>query len=235
MEKNDIRDFYDRFTVRQSQVGLNERHYRIRDLVIENASRPDLRILEMGCGIGTVTGLLASAFPKSSILALDMSPVSIEQAKTTLERIPNIEFFTADVVETPISGQFDLIVLPDILEHIPMDLHLKLFKRFPQLLIDGGRVIIHSPDPYYSDWVRKKRPELMQVVDLSLHLPQLISTIHDAGMTMLSLQRKSIWSDLPDYMSLVLVRAPMGHAYKDAPPRVTSWSRRVKNALRNMR
>ncbi|MBP6311345.1 MAG: class I SAM-dependent methyltransferase [Flavobacteriales bacterium] len=235
MEKNNIADFYDEYVDRQVRAGLNERHYSIRDLVAKNASEPDVRILEMGCGIGTVTGLLAAAFPQGSVLAMDMSPASIEHATATFAKVPNVRFITGDVVETPISGQFALIVLPDILEHIPLDLHLKLFKRFSQLLKEGGRVIIHSPDPYYSDWVRTNRPELMQVVDLALHFPQLISTVHDAGLTVLSLERYSIWSDKPDYFSLVLVRAPMTHAYKEVPRPRPTWFDRLSGAFKRLR
>lgn len=235
MEKNNIAAYYDEYVDRQVRAGVNERHYNIRDLVVKNASQQDIRILEMGCGIGTVTGLLANAYPQGSILAMDMSPASIEHAKATFATIPNIIFTTGDVVETPINGQFDLIVLPDILEHIPVDLHLKLFNRFNRLLKNGGRVIIHSPDPYYSDWVRNNRPELMQVVDLALHFPQLISTVHDAGLTLLSLERYSIWSDLPDYMSLVLVPAPVDHSYSEVPRPRPSWTDRLVGALKRNR
>ena len=235
MEKNNIADYYDQYVDRQVRAGVNERHFSIRDLVVKNAPQQDIRILEMGCGIGTVTGLLATAYPHGSILAMDMSPASIEHAIATFAKVPNVRFVTGDVVETPISGQFGLIVLPDILEHIPLDLHLKLFKRFTNLLKEGGRVIIHSPDPFYSDWVRTNRPELMQVVDLALHFPQLITTVHDAGLTVLSLERYSIWSDMPDYFSLVLVPAPVAHAYKEVPRPEPTWFDRQSSAFKRQR
>src|SRR5688572_17092255 len=49
---------------------------------ILRASRiPMKRILEVGCGFGRITKVLADAFPKASILAVDLSQEQLENAR----------------------------------------------------------------------------------------------------------------------------------------------------------
>ncbi|MBK7297778.1 MAG: hypothetical protein IPI91_14630 [Flavobacteriales bacterium] len=164
-----------------------------------------------------------------------MSPASIEHAIATLRQGAQCPVRHGEYGRNTDQWSIRPGRSSDILEHIPLDLHLKLFKRFTNLLKEGGRVIIHSPDPFYSDWVRTNRPELMQVVDLALHFPQLITTVHDAGLTVLSLERYSIWSDMPDYFSLVLVPAPVAHAYKEVPRPEPTWFDRLSSAFKRQR
>lgn len=217
METDNIADFYDRYSIRQQAAGVNERHHVIRDIALAHGLCDGMRVLEMGCGIGTLTGLLASRLPNGTLLAVDLSPASIDRARLLLPGANNIEWRVADVVTAPLEGPFDLIVLPDVLEHIPTQQHAALFARLKLLLAVEGKVLIHSPDPFYSDWIRANRPDLLQVVDIALHLPGLVATIDAAGLVPIAFQRHSIWTEKPDYMAFVLVHAPTGHPYSKRP------------------
>lgn len=68
------------------------------------------RILELGCGTGYLTGLLASRFPASEILALDFAGRMVEVARDRLKGMP-VKLDVADA-ETAVFApeSFDLIV-----------------------------------------------------------------------------------------------------------------------------
>ncbi|MEW6064874.1 MAG: malonyl-ACP O-methyltransferase BioC [Bacillota bacterium] len=67
-------------------------------------------ILEIGCGTGFLTELLAREFPRANILALDISPRMIKVAKKKLSSYSNITYLVEDGENLRINGSFDLIV-----------------------------------------------------------------------------------------------------------------------------
>ena len=56
METTIIKDFYDSFAKEQVKTGINERHHLILELALTNGLKDGMRVLELGCGIGTLTG-----------------------------------------------------------------------------------------------------------------------------------------------------------------------------------
>ena len=227
----DIKDFYDGFAVQQARTGVNERHQLIHRLARAHGLADGLRVLEMGCGIGTLTSLIVKDLPNGSLLAVDLSPVSIDRARAMLGHQRQLELRVADVVTDPLPGPFDLIILPDILEHIPLQLHPALFRRLRNDLAPDGRILIHSPDPWYSEYIRATRPELMQVVDLALHLPELVGNIFGAGLIVHHYQRHGIWTNAPDYMALVLAHPPAPGRYDPLPAAGGARSPRILGRL----
>ena len=54
-------------------------------------------ILEIGCGIGTFTHFIASKISTGKILAVDISPKSIDIARETYKNKSNMEFLVSDM------------------------------------------------------------------------------------------------------------------------------------------
>jgi trans-aconitate 2-methyltransferase len=231
MSERTVAGYYDDYVGRQRAAGVNERHHLILALALEQGLRDARHVLEIGCGIGTLTGLLSQAVPNARILAVDLSPASIAAAREQFKDRHNITWKVADVVSDHLDGTYGMIILPDVLEHIPEEHHAALFQRLRALLAPEGRVLIHAPDPYYSDWVRTHHPEQQQVIDLALHLPALVQRVHAGGLTLAHFQRHCIWTDMPDYMALTLVHAPAGHDFRQVPPRPPGTWSRVKHRL----
>ncbi len=207
MSDSKIINFYDDYSTQQVELGINERQHAILNGIkkIALSQQSSLNILEIGCGIGTMTELLATNFQKSKIIALDISPVSIEIAKVKYKENKNISFYVADVCEFDFKNQiFDIIVLPDVIEHIPIEDHSILFKKLEQILNLNGFIYINIPNPYYLEWVHENRPELLQVIDQPLFLDKLVPDIYNNKLHIHTLETYSIWVKDSDYLKIIL-------------------------------
>lgn len=80
----------------------------------------ELDALEIGCGTGSFTRLLAQRFRR--VLALDLSPRMIEIAKEQSRQFHNIDFQVADVMTKELSSeQFGCIASIATLHHLPFE------------------------------------------------------------------------------------------------------------------
>jgi trans-aconitate 2-methyltransferase len=73
------------------------------------------RILDLGCGPGHSTALLASLYPSAEVVAVDLSESFASQARA---RVPVARVIVADVTETLPDG-FDLVYSRFLLSHLP--------------------------------------------------------------------------------------------------------------------
>lgn len=96
---------YDSVTPVQAAMG---RRLLERSVAHFGAS-PGLRILELGCGTGRLTALLAGSFPGAELLAVDIAPEMVARAR---ERVPGARFLAVDA-ESLLAGldpAFDLVI-----------------------------------------------------------------------------------------------------------------------------
>ena len=102
-------------------------------------------ILELGCGTGKNTPLLASIGDR--VHALDFSAGMIEKARAKVSS-PNVTFEIADITRRwpPKDQSFDLIVCNLVLEHIE-DLNF-IFAEASRVLSGGGRFFICELHPF---------------------------------------------------------------------------------------
>ncbi|HSJ69149.1 MAG TPA: class I SAM-dependent methyltransferase, partial [Anditalea sp.] len=126
VEKDKIVTYYDQFVTEQEKRGVNTRHLHIIDKLVKAGLKSHHHVLEVGCGIGTVSQLIAKKTKKGSVLAVDISPESIGKAKLLWGNHNNLSFKVSDMRDFNGEGQkFDFIVFPDVLEHIPVDQHFE--------------------------------------------------------------------------------------------------------------
>lgn len=87
-------------------------HYRIR---------PDMHILELGCGTGKVWRGREHILPKGvSILLTDLSPLMIEMTRKELGEHPAFSFGLADIQHIPFENEiFDMVIANHMLYHVP--------------------------------------------------------------------------------------------------------------------
>lgn len=198
------REFYDNYVLRQVKASINERHKSILKLLKSSGLNKSSCVLEVGCGIGTQSELILNLVKKGWLTAIDFSPKSIEIAEKRLECYKNKTLHVSDINEWETDHKFDVIVLPDVLEHIPIILHSELFQKLESFLKTEGFILIHIPDPLYLDWVREKHPDELQVIDQSLDLEHINSIIKNAGLYITFLESYCIWTRPIEYQAIII-------------------------------
>ena len=80
-------------------------------LIAHAAPRPDDRVLDIGCGCGVTTLLLAAAVPRGHVTGLDVSAPMLAVAEARGDRPPNVAWLLADAATHGFGrGAFDLLV-----------------------------------------------------------------------------------------------------------------------------
>lgn len=199
-----VSDWYDGFTAHQSKLGINIRHRTILKNAKAAGLRDGMRVLEIGCGIGTVTSLLAKAVPNGRVLAVDISPKSISIAKANLQRCRNVEFRVSDMSDFRSPDRFDFVVLPDVIEHIPVDQHPQLFATIAKHLDPEARVLINVPNAQLLEHLHTYDPGVLQVIDQPIHFDRLMDAIYRAGLVLVSLTSYGLQFAHAEYHSIVL-------------------------------
>ncbi|HEX9017101.1 MAG TPA: methyltransferase domain-containing protein [Chloroflexota bacterium] len=105
------------------------------------------RILDLGCGHGLFSALMALASPERSILGVDPSAAKLHVATTLAKKLPNASFFQGTVEDVQDSG-FDAVTIMDVLYLLPVPEKLKILRRCHELLRPGGRLVLKTNDTH---------------------------------------------------------------------------------------
>jgi 2-polyprenyl-3-methyl-5-hydroxy-6-metoxy-1,4-benzoquinol methylase len=90
----------------------HERERLDRTLEVIEGIEPRRSCLEVGCSEGFITERIAPLFER--VVAMDIS----EQALSVCPALPNVEYRRGDIEKCEIPGDFDVVLLSDVLEHL---------------------------------------------------------------------------------------------------------------------
>ena len=99
------------------------------------------KILDLGCGVGTMLKLLSKQFPDSIFYAQDESPKSMDYIK---KNHPNVNCLS----DLNTEEKFDLIFLSNVIHHVKSSERDDLFKKIHSLLNPEGKLFIFEHNPY---------------------------------------------------------------------------------------
>lgn len=99
------------------------------------------KILDLGCGVGTMLKLLSKQFPDSIFYAQDESPKSMDYIK---KNHPNVNCLS----DLNTEEKFDLIFLSNVIHHVKSSERDDLFKKIHNLLNPEGKLFIFEHNPY---------------------------------------------------------------------------------------
>jgi 2-polyprenyl-3-methyl-5-hydroxy-6-metoxy-1,4-benzoquinol methylase len=108
------------------------------------------RILEVGCGEGAVTERLRSAYPEAEITAIDISDRIGRLFTGPRDGIRFVRCSAQDIAAAE-PGHYDLIVVCDVLHHVPTTERRVLLGAVGKALSPGGVLII-------KEWERRSTP-----------------------------------------------------------------------------
>jgi len=111
--------------------------------VFERIPRTARRILDVGCGVGTLARAIRAEWP-ASVVGITHSPEEAEQARDILEQavVADLNGYDPSVL-----GRFDCIICSHVLEHL-LDPGA-LLTRLQPCLNPGGRLIVALPNILY--------------------------------------------------------------------------------------
>ena len=148
--KREIKSIYGGYTIYHQSGGAEQSVFVdgrpvARSLVIGNflATKFKLpragRALDIGCGNGAFLRACSELLPKWTLCGSEFD----DKYKSMVEKIPHVEGMYAGGLED-IPGEFDLISLIHVFEHIPSPLNL--LEAIWQKLKPGGHLVIEVPD-----------------------------------------------------------------------------------------
>ena len=119
----------------------DERTRPARDLLAQVRSDGVRKIVDVGCGPGNSTELLAARYPEAEIIGLDNSPAMLEEAR---RRLPHVRFESADADVWVPDGDVGLVFANAIYQWVPR--HLEHLPRVLAALPAGATLAVQMPD-----------------------------------------------------------------------------------------
>jgi trans-aconitate 2-methyltransferase len=129
------------WSARQYVAFEAERTRPVRDLL---SAVPDMdvrRAMDLGCGPGNSTEVLAARFPNAAIRGIDSSQDMIAAART---RLPQLHFAVADLESWQDEDAYQVILANAVLQWLPD--HAALFPALTAKLSMGGALAVQMPD-----------------------------------------------------------------------------------------
>jgi trans-aconitate 2-methyltransferase len=119
----------------------DERTRPVRDLLSALPQIQARKVIDLGCGPGNSTELLAARFPSAVVSGIDSSADMIAAAA---RRLPLVQFAIGDIETWDDPGPFDVILANAVLHWVPD--HSTLLPALIAKLAQGGCLAIQMPD-----------------------------------------------------------------------------------------
>lgn len=180
--------FYDRVL----RATLKEEKFKA--LLVEQARvLPGHRVLDVGCGTGTLTILLKKAAPQATVVGLDGDPevLALAREKAAREGV-EIEFQEALAWDAPFeSASFDRVVSSLVFHHLTNENKRRTLRRIREWLRPGGEL-------HVADWGRAQ-DLLMRLVFLPVQILDGFETTSDSVRGLLPiLMRETGFEDVDE-------------------------------------
>ena len=89
-----------------------------------------IRVVDLGCGTGTITRDIKQRYPKAAVTCVDFAENMIKIAKDKLKALDDISYEVCDCMDFDYSAGYDAVVSSLTLHHIrESDVKKKLFKK----------------------------------------------------------------------------------------------------------
>jgi 2-polyprenyl-3-methyl-5-hydroxy-6-metoxy-1,4-benzoquinol methylase len=128
----------------------------------------DVDVLDVGCGHGLFSLLLALANPARRVVGVDPSPAKIGVAQRVGRPVPNVEFRLGSVEAA--RGPFGAIAINDVLYLLPPEAKLKVLRACRDVIAPGGTLLLKTNDthPAWKFGIARLQEQAMTGLGLTL-------------------------------------------------------------------
>lgn len=129
------------WSAKQYALFEQQRTRPVRDLVAAIPLASARVVVDLGCGPGNSTEVLAERFPDATVTGLDSSDDMLRDAR---QRLPELAFELADIGSWNPAQTYDVILANASLQWVPD--HGTLYPRLVSLLNPAGVLAVQTPD-----------------------------------------------------------------------------------------
>lgn len=176
--------------------------------------KPSMKILDIGCGPGSITLDLAALVPQGTIIGIDCSETAISSAKELVHKrqVDNATFEVANVLDLPYEDEtFDIVCAHQVLIHLPASSKIGAvegLKEMRRVCKTGGLVCVRECD-WRSAVVHPSVPGILDSMKLIEDLTALRGTSPYGGMARFWAQKAGFGSaDIDTSASVVYYSSP---------------------------
>jgi ubiquinone/menaquinone biosynthesis C-methylase UbiE len=192
---NKRQEYYERTAgSREKWKRRNRFYHRYLEKSFSFIIPPNSRVLEVGCGPGD---LLAAVRPSYGV-GIDFSPTILETAR---KKYPGLEFLLADVEDFTFDGNFDFIILSDLVGTL-LDVQ-KVLNNIKKFCHPGTRIIISNYNFLWEPFLvfgEKIHVKLAQPKQNWLSNGDLDNLLQLAGFQIITIQKKLLF---PKYIPII--------------------------------
>ena len=161
-----IRREFNRWAAQGRGRGMERSHWDItRQLITLMHIQPHDNVLDLGCGVGWATRVIAERASRGLVVGIDLSDLMIQQAISEYRNPPNVLFTVADAARIPCpDDSFASLLSVESIYYYP---NLEgAFEEVHRILKPGGRanflINYYRENPYGHGWAK--------YIDIPLHL-----------------------------------------------------------------
>lgn len=158
--------------------------------------KPHMRVLDIGCGPGTITADLAALAPEGSVTGLDADAGVLAQARATAEErgLRNVTFETGDLNALPYpDDSFCVVHAHQTLQHVGDPVHA--LREMRRVCKPGGFVAVRDADYGGMFWYPRV-PGLDEWLDLYRRVASANGGTPDAGRQLHAWARAAGFTDV---------------------------------------
>ncbi|MEI6217386.1 MAG: methyltransferase domain-containing protein [bacterium] len=172
--------------------------------------RPD-RIVEIGCGTGLLTQLVADRFPDASIEAIDIAKDMIESSRRRFAGNRRVTFQEADALTFNPRSPVPLVVSSSTLHWIsPPE---SLFRNIARMLTGDGRIVFSLMLQGTLIELHESRRRVARGKPVLAALPdrdQILKACNDAGLIVTDSREEAVQVDYPSATDLLYALHDLG-------------------------
>jgi SAM-dependent methyltransferase len=194
--------------------GADARQQSLRRLFLADAGfRPQSRVLEVGCGTGVLTRVLARRPEVAEVVGVDVAPTLLARARELAAGLANVEFAEGDARALPFEDEgFDAVVFDSTLTHVPRP--EEALAEAARVLRAGGRLAVFDGDYATTTVALGDHDPLQTCVDAmmagSVHdrwlVRRLPALVAGAGLELVAFRSHGYLEDGAGYMLTVIDR-----------------------------